>query len=281
MNNLKYLIGNGPGNKQANKRGKRNPIPKNNMIIIAIIIIVILVLLGVGIGIYLYMRKSSTSSIVQEENNIIKVKILDLPGFFYKSTIPTCDNVCCLKVGESIDLNKLLKSTSGINNIIIKNNLSQEEKGGLQNIYGEELIESEEGKSTSDDYYILFYNTYVNVYRYINIHLNKCKLMNNGLLYGHMLIKFIAYKCTINNISYFCDLTYLSSQKYVLLCNNDALPVGIITNNDYIYLKNTNNVQSYALTNIGYILITTYSILVFNITSNSNSNKLIGIISII
>jgi len=277
MNNLKYLIGN--GKKPKRRDTAKNQDSQKNMIIIAIIIIVILVLLGVGIGIYLYMRKSSTSSIVQEENNIRTVKILDLPGFFYKSIVPTCTDSCCLKVGESIYLNKILKSISGTINIIIKNNLSQEERGGFQKIFGEDLVESEEGTSTTDTYYLLFYNTYVNVYKYINIRLDRCRLMNNGLLYGHMLIKFIGYKCTINNNTYFCDLTYLSSQNYVLLCDKNALPVGIITNNDYIYLKNTNNVQSYALTNIGYILITTYSILVFNITSNSN--VLIGIISII
>jgi hypothetical protein len=266
------------GTKRIKKRKgatEKKDSPNKKMIIIVIIVIVVLLLIGGGIGIYLYMSKSS-SSIVQEENKERQFKILEVPSFFYKNTVPMCDLSSCLKLGETILLNQLLKSSSSINNIIIKKTLNEEERSGMQEIYGEETVYSEDCPQKVITNYLLFYNTYANVYKYINIYKNTAKLLANGLLCCDKLIKFIGYKCTINNITYYCDLTYLSSKKYVLLCNSAALPIGIISLNDYLYLKNTNNIKTYILTDISFILLTNYSILVF-----SSDIKLIGIISIL
>ena len=258
-----------------NKKRKSKKNNKTTIIIIVIVIILLLILSGTSIGLYFYLKNKSNET-TQEETKIYEPRLANLPNIFYKNTVPICDITSCLKIGERIIINQLLTSTSKVNNIIIKKTLNQEEMITKQNIYGEETIVSQEESPKYSDYYLLLYNTFANVYRYINLTGNNCKLVSNGLLCNNKIIKFVGFKCTINNKIYYCDLTYYSTKKYVILCDDKSIPIGIISNYDFDYLNNNNKVQRYLLDNIATILVTNYSILVLN-----DKFKLIGLLSIL
>lgn len=248
---------------------------KKKIIIIIIIIVAILLLLGGGIGLYFYLESRSTtlsksSKIVQEEN---RIKISALPNIFYNNTVPKCDLKSCLKIGETILLNQLLTSTSNINNIIIKQTLNQEENKKALIIYGEEPNITTEDSSP---YYLLLYNTIANIYRYVNLHGSKCKLVQNGLECNNRIIEFYGYSCIIDGNKYYCDLTYSDTNNYVILCDEKAYPIGIISTNVFVTLFRNNQAQKYLLFNIRTILVTNFSILVFD----SNDN-FIGVLSIL
>jgi len=243
------------------------------MIIVAIVIVIILMLASAGIGIYFYLDNKSNKKLLQEETKIYQPKITDLPNIFINNTVPICNINSCLKIGERILINQLLTSTSKINNIIIKKILNQEEMTTKQNIFGEDTIVNQEEITIN---YLLLYNTFANIYRYININGNSCKLVSNGLQTNNRIIKFTGFKCIINNKTYYCDLTYYSIKSYVILCDDNSLPIGVISKNDFDYLNNNNRVQRYLLDNIQTILVTNYSILVLN-----NKSKLVGILSIL
>jgi hypothetical protein len=98
----------------------------------------------------------------------------------------------------------------------------------------------------------------------------------NGLECNNKIIQFYGYKCTINNKIYCCDLTYYTKKEYVILCDENSRPQGIISYDDLIYLKEINKLEKYVITNITTIILTNYSILALN-----KDNKLIGIISIL
>jgi len=260
--------------KKKSKKIQLNPKNNNTMIIILVIIVIVILLLsGVGIGLYLYLNKSNTT---QEETQIYQPKIADLPTIFYINTIPICDYTSCLKIGERIIINQLLTSTSKVNNIIIKKILNQEEIISKQTIYSEDTIVSQEESPVYSDYYLLLYNTFANVYRYVNINGNSCKLVSNGFECNNRIIKFVGFKCIINNKTFYCDLTYYSTKAYVILCDDNSIPIGVISKNDFDYLKNNNKIERYLLDNIQTILVTNYSILVLN-----EKFKLIGILSIL
>lgn len=258
------------------KRKFKKKISNNKIIIIVVIIVVLFLLISAGIGLYFYLTNKSNKINKTTQEEIYEPKIVDLPNIFYKNTVPLCDITSCLKIGEKILLNQLLTSTSKINNIIIKKTLNQEEMNAKQKIFGEDTIVNQEERPLYSDYYLLLYNTFANVYRYINLSGNNCKLVSNGLLCNNKIIKFIGFKCTINNKNYYCDLTYYSTKKYVILCDDNAIPIGIISNYDFNYLNNNNKVQKYLLDNITTILVTNYSILVLN-----SNYKLIGLLSIL
>ena len=261
--------------KKKSKKSKKNILNnKTTIIIIVIILILLLILIGAGIGLYFYLQNNSDTT--QEEMKIYEPRIADLPNIFYKNTVPMCDITSCLKIGERIILNQLLTSTSKVNNIIIKKTLNQEEMNAKQNIYGEETIVNQEETPKYSDYYLLLYNTFANVYRYINLNDKSCKLVSNGFQCNNRIIKFVGFKCTINNKDYYCDITYYSTKKYVILCDDNSIPIGILSSSDFDYLKNDNKVQRYLLNNISTILVTNYSILVLN-----SNYKLIGLLSIL
>jgi hypothetical protein len=255
------------------KKGKKK---RNNkvIIIVVIIIFIFILLIGTGVGLYFYFNNkvgSNKSNIISEENNkIIDIKLL--PSVFYINTIPLCDIKSCLQLGQKILLNQLMTSTSNINNIIIKNTLNQEEMNKKLNIYAEETIITTEETSS---YYLLFYNTYANIYRYINLNGSTCKLVANGFQCNNKIIQFTGYKCIINNKIYYCDLTYYNSKNFVLLCDETSYPKGIISKNDFDSLYKNNNVIIYLLNNIQTILVTNYSILVLD-----KNASLIGLLTI-
>ena len=254
------------------KLRKIKNIKKNTtVIIIVIIILIILLLAGSGVGLYYYLDKTK---ILQEETNnkVRDIIIQNLPSIFYNNTVPKCDSKSCLLIGQTIILDQLLTSTSKINNIIIKKTLSSEELTEKLQIYSEESIIS---TKESSEYYLLLFNTYANVYRYINLNNDSCKLVSNGFQCGNKIINFFGYKCIINNKIFFCDLTYINKD-LIILCDSDSIPQGVISKDDLIYLSDNKKVERYILTNISSILITNYSILVLN-----KENKLIGILSIL
>ena len=181
---------------------------------------------------YYYYYNNPTTSATQEETTQRKVIIKNLPTRFYKNTVPQCDQTSCLKIGESILLNQLLQSTSAVISIIIKDKLNSEEAAGIEQIYGEETISTEE--TSKSPYYLLFNNTYGNIYRYINLYTNKCILASNGFISGNKLIELVGCKCIINGTTYYCDLTYYINNDYILLCDDSAIPVGIISSDDFI-----------------------------------------------
>jgi flagellar basal body-associated protein FliL len=240
---------------------------KMKIILIVIIVSIVLILAILGVILYYYFKPSSDNN----NNTTRKITINKLPQIFYNNTVPICNQSSCLKIGESILLNQILQSTSKVINITLKYNLYSEESS-VANIYGIEILSQEEASNISS--YLLFNNTYANIYKYIKLTNNKCKLDSRGLICDNKLIKFISYTCNIDNKKYFCDLTYIKIG-YVLLCNESAEPVGIITVDDYNYLKSIYDVQEYRLTNIVSILLTNYSILVFN-----SKTEFIGIISL-
>ena len=260
------------------KKSKRekNAETKKNIIIVAIIIVTILMLASAGIGIYFYLDNKSNKKPLQEETKIYQPKITDLPNIFINNTVPICNQNSCLKIGERIFIEQLLTSTSKINNIIIKKILKQEEMTAKQNIFGEDTIVGSEETFVFSNNYLLLYNTFANVYRYINLNGNSCKLVSNGLQSNNRIIKFTGFKCIINNKTYYCDLTYYSTKAYVILCDDNSLPIGVISKNDFDLLNNNNRVQRYLLDNIQTILVTNYSILVLN-----DKSKLVGILSIL
>lgn len=259
----------------SNNKTKNISNNKTKIIILVVVIIVLLLLIGGGIGLYFYLKNKQNGS-TQEETKIFQPKITDLPNIFYKNTVPKCDIISCLKIGEKIIINQLLTSTSKINNMIIKKILNQEEMTTKQNIFGEDTIPNQEETFSYSNYYLLLYNTYANVYRYINLNGSSCKLVSNGFECNNRIIKFVGFKCIINDKTYYCDLTYYSTKAYIILCDDDSTPIGIISKTDFDHLNNNNRVQRYLLDNIQTILVTNYSILVLN-----DNNKLIGLLSIL
>jgi hypothetical protein len=262
--------------RKSNSNKNTNINTKKNIIIIAIIITIILMLATGGIGLYFYLDNKSNKKTLQEETQIYEPKLISLPDIFINNTVPICNEKSCLAFGKRISLNQLLTSTSGINNIIIKNILNQEEMTAKQNIYGEDpIVTSEEARVFSNNY-LLLYNTFANVYRYIIINGNSLLLDSSGFKSNNRIIKFVGFKYVVNNTTYYCDLTYYSTKNYVLICDDSSKPLGIISKNDFDYLNNNNRVQRYVLNNIQTIIVTNYSILVLD-----NANKLIGILSIL
>ena len=72
---------------------------------------------------------------------------------------------------------------------------------------------------------------------------NSCRLVSNGFECNNRIIEFTGYKCTINNKTYYCDLTYYSTKAYVVLCDDSSMPIGIISSSDFDYLNNNFLIQ--------------------------------------
>jgi hypothetical protein len=266
---------------------KNNNIKQNNYKIIIIIIVCILIIIGIGIGLYFYL-KNDTSTVnkntTENKNatgNIVRdVQILS--GLSIISNLKKnqqCRNTSCIKVGQNININDIF--TSPNNNITIQSlnpylfQLFQEEKYfNNSGIYAREKIAQEE-LDINSAHALSIYNKYSKVSQYLNLRNNYFKLSSNGFLMDNDLIKIYGIKCVIKDKTYYCDLSYVNTLKFVLLFDNNGSIIGTITLDDYKYLDKNKNTTVYFITNISYIMLTEYSLLVFD-----ENNNFIGILTI-
>jgi hypothetical protein len=252
---------------------KQNNIKQNNYKIIIIVIVCILVIIGVGIGLYFYLKNDTTG------NKIRDVQILSGLSIISNLKNQECRNTSCIKVGQIININDIF--TSPNNNITIQSlnpyllKLFQEEKYyDHSGLYKYEKIAQEE-LDIKNERTLSIYNKISMVSHYINLRNNYFKLSSNGFLVDNNLIKIYGITCVIKNKIYYCDLSYVNTLKFVLLLDNNGSIIGTITSDDYVYLDKNKNTTVYFITNISYIMLTEYSLLVYD-----ENNIFIGIITI-
>lgn len=237
---------------------------KNNLIIIVTIIVGLLVLIGGGIGLYFALANNDNSE---------AFKVI-LPDELKNISLPRCTTNTCIKVGEKLSLNQILSSDNIT--MTIKDNLNgiQKMKNGfpLYTTYNDfiKMISSEE----SSPYYLIIYNKRNQKYTYYNLNNRECKLTINGLEDGNKNIPFTSSKIVLNENTYYIDDNYDKVNDIKLLVNENGIPYSTITGLELFNLSKQNKVISYMINSIGYILLTKYSLLVFDL-----NNKLIGIIS--
>ena len=244
---------------------------KKKTIIIIGIIVGILILIGIGIGLYFAFTMNNTDT--DTKTDTFKV---NLPVELKNISIPKCTTNTCIKVGEKILLNQNLSSDNYV--VTIKNNLIgiQKMKNGfpLYTTYNDfiKMIGSEE----SSPFYLIIYNSKNKIYTYLYLNNRECKLTNNGLQDGNKIINLSSSQIVLNGNTYFIDYSYDRKNKIILLVDDRGIPYSTITETELDKLIQDNKVKvtQNIINNIGYILLTKYSLLVFNI-----NNKLIGIIS--
>jgi hypothetical protein len=240
---------------------------KQTMIIIAIIV-GLLILIGVGVGLYFALENNDNSD---TESEGFKV---NLPDELKNISLPRCTNDICLKVGEKLSLNQIISSDKFT--MTIKDNLNniQRMKNGfpLYTTYNDfiRMIASEE----LSQYYLIIYNKKNQKYTYYNLNNRECKLTTNGLEDGNKNIPFTSSKIVLNGNTYYIDENYDKVNDIKLLVNDNGIPYSTITGLELFNLSKQNKVISYMINTIGYILLTKYSLLVFDL-----NNKLIGIIT--
>jgi len=259
---------------------KQNNIKQNNYkIIIVIVIVCILVIIGMGIGLYFYLKNDTTVNKNATGNIIRDVQILSGLSIISNLKNQECRNTSCIKVGQIININDIF--TSPYNNIMIQSlnsylfQIFQEEKYfNNSGLYKYEKIAQEE-LDIKSLHTLSIYNKYSRVSQYIDLRNNYFKLSSNGFLVDNDLIKIYGITCVIKDKTYYCDMSYANTLKFVLLFDNNGSIIGTITVDDYEYLNKNKNTTVYFITNISYIMLTEYSLLVYD-----ENNNFIGIITI-
>lgn len=244
---------------------------KKKTIIIIGIITGILILIGIGIG--LYFAFTMNDSDTDTKTDTFKV---NLPLELKNTVLNQCTSTSCIKVGEKILLNQNLSSDNYV--ITIKDNLNniQPMKDGfpLYTTFNDfiRMVKSEE----TSPFYLIIYNSKNKIYTYLYLNNRECKLTNNGLQDGNKIINLSSSQIVLNGNTYFIDYSYDRKNKIILLVDDRGMPYSTITETELDKLIQDNKVKvtQNIINNIGYILLTKYSLLVFNI-----NNKLIGIIS--
>jgi len=224
---------------------------RKQIIIIIAIIVSLLVLIGAGVGLYFALRSDDNSESFK----------VNLPDELKNISLPRCTNDICLKVGEKLSLNQIISSDNFT--MTIKNNLNDFIK----------MIASED----SSPYYLIIYNKKNQKYTFYNLNNRECKLTTTGLEDGNKNIPFISFissKIILNGNTYYINENYDRVNDIKLLVNDNGIPYSTITGMELFNLSNQNKVISYIIDSIGYILLTKYSLLVFD-----SNNKLIGIIN--
>ena len=160
----------------------------------------------------------------------------------------------------------------------IKDNLNniQRMKNGfpLYTTYNDfiRMISSEE----SSPFYLIIYNKRNQKYTYYNLNNRECKLTITGLEDGNKNIPFTSSKIVLNGNTYYIDDNYDKANDIKLLVNENGIPYSTITGLELFNLSKENKVKitQTIMNTIGYLVLTNYSILVFDM-----NNQLIGVIS--
>jgi len=236
---------------------------KKNLIIIIAIIVGLLVLIGAGIGLYFAFANNDNSETFK----------VNLPDELKNISLPSCINNTCIKVGEKLSVNQILSSDNIT--MTIRDNLNgiQKMKNGyplLTTLDNSFKLLGEE----SSPYYLIIYNKKNNRYNYLYLNNREFKLVPSGLQDGNKIIPLLSSKIEINGKTYFIDQNYDKVNDIKLLVNDNGIPYTTIYGKDLNNISGQYKVIEYTMDSIGYILLTDYSILVFN-----TNNKLVGIIS--
>jgi hypothetical protein len=241
---------------------------RKQLIIIIAIVVGFLLLIGGGIGLYIAFRNDDDSNTDTDTFKVI------LPNELKNISLPQCTTNTCIKVGEKLLLNQFLSSDNFT--MTIKDNLNniQRMKNGfpLYTTYNDfiRMVTSED----SSPYYLIINNIRNKKYTYYNLNNKEFKLSMTGLEDGNKNIPFISSKIILNGNTYYIDENYDRVNNIKLLVNDNGIPYSTITGLELFNLSKQNKVISYMINSIGYILLTKYSLLVFDL-----NNKLIGIIS--
>ena len=92
----------------------------------------------------------------------------------------------------------------------------------------------------------------------------------DGFIDGDRIVQFTSSKTKINDKDYFIDYSYDPFNNNYLLIDFVGKPYSIINKSELDKLK----VESNIIESIGYILVTNYSILIYN-----NNYMLLGVLS--
>lgn len=252
---------------QMMQQDKKKHQKKRNVIIIISIIIGLLLLIGVGIGLYFAFANNDNKT----DSETFKV---NLPDELKNISISQCTNNTCIKVGEKLSLNQILSSNNFT--MTIKDNLSgiQKMKNGLPlyTTYDDfiKMVGSEESP-----YYLIINNKKNQIYNYYYLNNRECKLTSTGLQDGNKIIQLTSSQILLNGTIYYIDDDYDKANDIKLLINVNGIPYSTITGLELFNLSKENKVKitQTIMNTIGYLVLTNYSILVFDM-----NNQLIGII---
>jgi hypothetical protein len=255
---------------------QKNQKNRKKTIIIIIIVSVIILLIGGGIGLYFAFRSDDNSESFK----------VNLPNELKNISLPTCTSKTCIKVGEKIVLNQILSSDNismiikdNINNFIrdpnidyivytnalpIFTTLADTFKILNYNMKNSNILQEE------TKYYLIINNTQTKKNYYLYLNNNNCMLKTNGLLDNTVNIQLTTRKIRLNNNTYYIDNTYDPLNNICLLIDINGLPYSTIKQSDLDKLEIIYTI----LDTIGFILITNYSVLVFD-----NNLVCIGVIS--